>query len=237
MGSVMAVSIPEIVTTAMATAARKKNDLGKRNLILFQGDSITDAGRNREDINYNNPAALGYGYSMLAGASLLEKFSALDLKIYNKGVSGNKVYQLAERWDKDCLDLKPDILSILIGVNDIWHKLNGDYYGTVDVYRNDYVALLERTKKALPNIRLIIGEPFAVPGIEAVDERWYPEFYSYQRAAREIADKFGAAFIPYQKVFDEAQKLAPGSYWTPDGVHPTLAGAQLMATAWLETIK
>ena len=96
---------------------------------------------------------------------------------------------------------------------------------------------LKEQRKLFQTCKLIIGEPFAVPGIEAVDERWYPEFYSYQRAAREIADKFGAAFIPYQKVYDEAQKLAPGSYWTPDGVHPTLAGAQLMATAWLETIK
>jgi lysophospholipase L1-like esterase len=173
----------------------------------------------------------------LAGAALLEKYPKLDLKIYNKGISGNKVYQLAERWDKDCLDLKPDILSILIGVNDIWHKLNGEYKGTVDIYRNDYIALLERSRKALPNVKLIICEPFAVPGVQAVDDKWYPEFYSYQKAAREIADTFGAVFIPYQKIYDEAQKQAPGSYWTPDGVHPSLAGAQLMASAWLEAVK
>lgn len=122
-------------------------------------------------------------------------------------------------------------------MNDIWHKLNGDYYGTVDIYRTDYIALLERTKSALPDVKLIICEPFAVPGVKAVDEKWYPEFYGYQRAAREIASKFGAAFIPLQKIYDEAQRKAPGSYWTPDGVHPSIAGAQLMAMAWLETIK
>jgi lysophospholipase L1-like esterase len=237
MGGVLAVSIPEIVSAALAPSTIRKNDLGKRNLILFQGDSITDAGRNREDTNCNNPGALGSGYSMLAGAAMLEKYSNLDLKIYNKGISGNKVYQLAERWDKDCLDLKPDILSILIGVNDFWHKLTGDYYGTVDVYSKDLIALLERTKKALPEVKLIIGEPYAVPGVAAVNEKWYPEFYGYQKAAREIAEKFKAAFIPYQKIYDEAQKQAPGSYWTPDGVHPSLAGAQLMATAWLEAVR
>ena len=237
MGCLVALSIPEIVAAAFSPAGARKLTLSKGNVILFQGDSITDAGRNRDDNTCNNPRALGSGYSMLAGAALLEKYSELGLQIHNKGISGNKVYQLAERWDKDCLDLKPDILSILIGVNDIWHKLNGEYNGTVDIYRNDYIALLERTMKALPNVKLIICEPFAVQGVKAVDDKWYPEFYGYQKAAREIADKFGALFIPYQKIYDAAQKHAPGSYWTPDGVHPSLAGAQLMASAWQGAVK
>ncbi len=237
LGGLMAVSIPEILTASMSSSGVKKNSLMKNNVILFQGDSITDAGRNKEDNSYNNAKVLGSGYPMLAGAALLEKYAALNLKVYNKGISGNKVYQLAERWDNDCLNIKPDILSILIGVNDIWHKLNGQYNGTVDIYRKDYIALLERTKKVLPNIKLIICEPFAVRGVKAVDDKWYPEFYDYQKAAREIAAQFGATFVPYQKIYDEAQKQAPGAYWTPDGVHPTLAGAQLMAAAWLNAVK
>lgn len=234
-GSMMAMSIPEIVSAAIP--APKKTSLSKGNVILFQGDSITDAGRNREDNSFNSPRALGAGYAMLAAAAMLEKFAPLDLKIYNKGVSGNKVFQLAERWDKDCIDLKPDVLSILIGVNDIWHKLNGQYNGTVDIYRKDYIALLERTKKALPGVKLVICEPYAVKGVKAVDDKWYPEFYDYQKAAKEIAQQFDAIFIPFQKVYDEAQKRAPGSYWTPDGVHASFAGAQMMAKAWLEAIK
>jgi lysophospholipase L1-like esterase len=235
-GGLMAVSIPEILSAAMVAEASKKNTLMQNNIILFQGDSITDSGRNKEDNSYNNARVLGSGYPMLTGAALMEKYASLNLKIYNKGISGNKVYQLAERWDKDCLEIKPDVLSILIGVNDIWHKLNGQYNGTVEIYRNDYIALLERTKKALPGVRLIICEPFAVRGVKAVDDKWYPEFYDYQKAAREIATQFGATFIPYQKIYDEAQKQAPGAYWTGDGVHPTLAGAQLMAQAWLAAI-
>jgi lysophospholipase L1-like esterase len=205
--------------------------------VLFQGDSITDAGRNKEDQGYNTARILGTGYALLAAASLLNKHATLDLKVYNRGISGNKVYQLAERWDKDCLDLKPDVLSILIGVNDFWHKLNGNYNGTLEIYKKDLVALLDRTLKALPNVKLIIGEPFAVPGIKAVDGKWYPDFYAYQTAAREVAQSFGAILIPYQKIFDEAKKKAPGVYWTGDGVHPTLAGAQLMAEAWAKTVK
>jgi lysophospholipase L1-like esterase len=237
MGGLMAISLPEIVSAAIAGKGPRKLQVVKDNIILFQGDSITDAGRNKEDMSYNNARVLGSGYSMLAAAGLLEEYAQLNLKIYNKGISGNKVYQLAERWDKDCLDLKPDILSILIGVNDFWHKLNGTYNGTVEIYRNDYIALLERTKKAIPNVKLIICEPFAVAGVKAVDQKWYPDFYGYQKAAREIADKFNATFIPFQKIFDEAIKQAQGSYWTGDGVHPSLAGAQLMAEAWTEVIK
>jgi lysophospholipase L1-like esterase len=236
-GSLVAVSIPEILFASMAKGGTKKIQLLKDQTILFQGDSITDAGRNKEDSGFNTARMLGTGYAILAAAQLLEKYASLNLKIFNKGISGNKVYQLAERWDKDCLEIKPDVLSILIGVNDIWHKLNGNYNGTVEIYRKDFIALLERTKKALPEVKLIIGEPFGVRGVKAVDDKWYPEFYDYQKAAHEIAVQFGAAFIPYQSVYDEAQKRAPGVYWTADGVHPTLAGAQLMARAWLETIR
>jgi lysophospholipase L1-like esterase len=232
----MTVSIPDIINAAMPPAAVKKHKLSKDNVILFQGDSITDAGRNKEDNSHNTPRALGSGYAVLAAAAMLEKFASLNLKIYNKGISGNKVFQLAERWDKDCLEIKPDVLSILIGVNDIWHKLNGQYNGTPEIYKRDYLALLERTRNALPNIKLVICEPFAVKGVKAVDDKWYPEFYEYQKIAREIADQAGAVFIPFQKVYDEAQKMAPGVYWTGDGVHASLAGAQLMASAWLRGV-
>lgn len=236
-GTAVAMSFPEIISAAMSPAKIKSIKLSKDQTILFQGDSITDSGRNKEDTGFNTARNLGSGYPLLAGASILNKYEALDLKIYNKGISGNKVYQLAERWDKDCLELKPDVLSILIGVNDIWHKLNGNYNGTIEIYRNDYAALLERTKKALPNVKLIICEPFAVKGVKAVDETWYPEFFGYQKAAKDIAKQFSATFIPFQSVYDEAVKRAPGSYWTGDGVHPSLAGAQLMAKAWLKALE
>lgn len=235
LGSALLAGIPEIVSAAVAK--EKKVSIEKGNVILFQGDSITDAGRNREEMKENNAKALGSGYAFMATAELLYKFADKEPKIYNKGISGNKVYQLADRWDVDCLQLKPDVLSILIGVNDFWHTLNGNYNGTIEVYRKDYKALLERTRQQFPNIKLIIGEPFAVPGIKAVDDKWFPSFHEYRRVAKEMADTFNAAFIPYQSIFEKAQKLAPGVYWTYDGVHPSIAGAQLMAHAWLETLR
>jgi len=230
--------LTEIVHAAMPlTAAAPSIKLAAGDKILFQGDSITDAGRNKENHGFNNPSILGGGYAFLAAADLLHKHADKNLQIYNKGISGNKVYQLAERWDKEALEIQPNILSILIGVNDYWHKHNGNYDGTVEVYKKDLTALLERTKTQLPNVKLVICEPFAVKGVKAVDDTWYPEFDSYRAAAKEIASASGAVFVPFQKVFDEAEKNAPGSYWTTDGVHPSIAGSQLMAQAWLKAVK
>ncbi len=237
LGSLLAVNIPEIVSAAYAPVRDKKISLSKDDIILFQGDSITDARRKKDDTSANSPAALGTSYPFLATAELLYRYPAKNPSCYNKGVSGNKVYQLAERWQTDCLDLKPTVLSILVGVNDFWHTLVNGYKGTIQTYRDDYKALLDRTKQALPDVKLIIGEPYAVTGVKSVDDKWYPAFNDYRQAAREIATSFGAAFIPYQEIFDKAKERAPGSYWTIDGVHPSLAGARLMAEAWLQTIK
>jgi lysophospholipase L1-like esterase len=203
--------------------------------LLFQGDSITDAGRDRDDREAN--AGLGHGYTFLAAAQLLDDHAAEDIQIYNRGVSGDKAFQLADRWEADCLKLRPDLLSILVGVNDFWHTL-GDYDGTVEVYEEDFMALIERTKQQLPEVQLIIGEPFVVKeGSKVSAEEWFPAFNEYQAAAKRVARKFEAAFIPYQEIFDEAGKRATPTYWTGDGVHPTLAGSNLMAEAWLETAK
>ncbi|MBS1660465.1 MAG: SGNH/GDSL hydrolase family protein [Bacteroidetes bacterium] len=239
LGGLLAVNIPEIVGAAMPGAAASKGrrvKLSKDDIILFQGDSITDARRKKDDKAANSPAALGTSYPFIAASELLWRAPEKSFSIYNRGVSGNKVYQLAERWDADCLDLKPTVLSVLVGVNDFWHTLVNGYKGTVQTYRDDYRALLDRTKQKFPEVRLIIGEPYAVKGLSAVDDKWYPAFDEYRAAAREIADSFGAAFIPYQEIYDKALKSAPGSYWTPDGVHPSIAGARLMAEAWMQVV-
>ncbi|WP_431210806.1 SGNH/GDSL hydrolase family protein [Puia sp. P3] len=215
---------------------KKKVRLSGGEVILFQGDSITDARRKKDDKEPNSSPALGVSYPFFAAGELLYRAPEKDFKIYNRAISGNKVYQLADRWDVDCLDLKPTVLSILVGVNDFWHTLVNGYKGTVQTYRDDYKKLLDRTKKSLPSVKLVIGEPYAVKGVKAVDGRWYPGFPEYQQAAREIADEYGAAFIPYQEVYDKAMKSAPGSYWTADGVHPTMAGAKLMAEAWMKVV-
>lgn len=157
------------------------------------------------------------------------------LKIYNRGISGNKVFQLAERWDVDCIALKPNVLSILIGVNDLWHTLDGKYQGTVEIYERDYRALIARTQQALPGVELVICEPFVLR-CGAVNDKWFPAFDGYRAAARRVATDFHAIFVPFQAMFDKAAQAAPPAYWAADGVHPTIAGAGLMARTWLDTV-
>jgi lysophospholipase L1-like esterase len=203
--------------------------------ILFQGDSITDAGRNKNDLAANSQPALGGGYAWLAAAQLLVDRPNDQLKIYNRGISGNKVYQLADRWQADCLELKPDVLSILIGVNDYWHKHNHNYDGTLEKYETDFRALIKRTKDALPNVKLVVCEPFVLK-VGAVDDTWFPAFDDYRAAAKRLAESIGAVFVPFQTMFDRAAKIAPPERWLRDGVHPTSDGAALMADWWLRAV-
>jgi lysophospholipase L1-like esterase len=205
-------------------------------VILFQGDSITDWGRTRSKENApNDSQCLGSGYVLLTAGALLDEYANIKPFIYNRGISGNKVFQLAERWDKDCIELKPGLLSILVGVNDFWHTLNAGYKGTLETYQNDYRALLERTKKALPDIKLVICEPFVLK-CGSVNEKWFPAFDGYRAAAKKAAAEFNAIFVPFQSAFDKAVESAPPKYWAADGVHPTVAGSHLMAKTWLKTV-
>jgi len=238
-GSAAIASIPAIVSSCISN--EKKADAGqsffsKGDTVLFQGDSITDAGREKQRELPNNIRSFGAGYAFIAASELLRKMPDKELVIYNRGISGNKVFQLSDRWQKDCLDLKPSVLSILIGVNDYWHMRNGNYDGTPEIYENDYRELLKRTKQELADVKLIICEPFILPETRAVDESWVNPFSHYQEIAQRLSDEFETTWIPFQKVFTEAAKVAPAVFWTEDGVHPSMAGCQLMAEAWLKSV-
>ena len=237
--STLAAAIPLIGSASQVSnkEATLYSKINKGDTILFQGDSITDSAREKEREMPNDPNSLGKGYAFLAAAHLLKTLPQHHLKIYNRGISGNKVYQLADRWDKDALDLKPDWISILIGVNDYWHMLDGNYDGTLEIYENDYRKLLQRTRDTLPNVKIIICEPFVIPGTTAVDESWVEPFEKYQTAAKKLALEFNAFWIPFQEVYDKALIDAPASYWIPDGVHPSISGSQLMADAWIKPIQ
>ncbi len=220
----------------------EKNTSGYNNffdsgdVIVFQGDSITDAGRERKNEWANEPRSLGSGYVLQIAAKLLCDLAGNSLSIYNRGISGNKVYQLNERWNKDCIDLTPRVLSILIGVNDYWHMRNGKYDGTPEIYETDLRNLLKRTKEELHGIKLIVCEPFILPNTNVVDETWIKPFRVYQEIAAHVAKEFDASWVPFQKAFTDALNYAPASYWTADGVHPTIAGSQLMADTWLKAL-
>lgn len=216
-------------------AKQKAPKLPKDGVILFQGDSITDAGRDKKNKNANNSRAFGHGYPFLITSTLLTRFPKKNLQCFNRGISGNKVPDLDKRWQEDCLAIKPDILSILIGVNDIWHKLNGKYDGTVESYETGLHALLEKTKAGLPETTLVICEPFVLR-CGAVNDNWFPEFEQRREACKRVAEKMGTIWVPFQEMFDKALKRNEPAYWAGDGVHPSMAGHSLMAKTWIATV-
>lgn len=217
--------------------SQNKNQLiSKGKTILFQGDSITDAGRDKKNEVPNKQKSFGKGYAWMAASQLLTSKPDYNLTIHNRGISGNKVHQLDARWDKDCIKLQPDLLSILIGVNDIWHGLNGRYDGTVKTYEDDYRKLVARTRKTMPNVKLVICEPFVLR-CGAVTDKWFPEFDKYRASAWKIAQENDALFVPFQAMFDEAVKYAAPNHWAGDGVHPSPNGASLMAHFWIQAVQ
>ncbi len=191
---------------------------------LFQGDSITDADRNRD-----NESNFGLGYPNLVASELMFKYPG-EYEFVNKGISGNRIVDLYARIKQDIINLKPDYMSILIGVNDVWHELNDKNGVAAPKFEKVYSMLIEEVKEALPNIKIYILEPFVLKGCGT--ERYFDEFLAdvklHAQAAKNIAEKYGLIFIPLQEKFDEASKLMPPTYWTADGVHPTAAGHGLI---------
>ena len=200
-------------------------------VVLFQGDSITDGGRDRGVADPNWPAGLGSSYPLLVASAALAAHPDRGLRFYNRGVSGNKVPDLQHRWADDTLALKPDVLSILVGVNDFWHKLGLGYTGTVQDYETQYTTLLADTKRALPRVRIVVLEPFVLR-CGSVDDRWFPEFDQRRAAAARVAQHAGATFVGLQEVFDDLARKATPQYWAADGVHPTPAGHSVIAERW-----
>jgi lysophospholipase L1-like esterase len=204
-------------------------------VVLFQGDSITDCGRDRAATEPNRADALGTGYPLMIAAQHLAGRPDSGLRFLNRGVSGNKVPDLESRWQADALDLRPGVLSVLIGVNDLWHKLSGQYGGTVEQYEAGYTALLERTRRALPDVRLVVLEPFVLR-TGAVNDTWFPEFDQRRAAAARVATRVGATFVPLHAMFERLSAQAPPAYWAADGVHPTVPGHGAIAQLWMQSV-
>ncbi|WP_149181644.1 SGNH/GDSL hydrolase family protein [Streptomyces sp. TRM49041] len=206
--------------------------------ILFQGDSITDSGRDRHpyaDVN----AALGHGYVYLVAARAAARAPGHRWRITNRGVSGDKVPELAARWQADTLELAPDVLSVLVGVNDAWRVVDGDS-GDIDAdgFRGAYDALLARTRQTLPELRIVLCEPFCLPSGPGsdFDEALAAQVLLRQQIVAELATAHRAELVRLQTVFDEAARRAPAAHWIHDGVHPTAAGHQLLADAWISAV-
>jgi lysophospholipase L1-like esterase len=208
----------------------------KNKIVLFQGDSITDGGRGR---NEGQNDIIGQSYVYIIGAKIGFELAAEKPIIINRGTSGNRVSDMYARWNEDAISLKPDLLSILIGVNDAWRIISRLPQGAMDRFERAFRHLLEETKEVLPNTGLILCEPFIL-NTGATTERWsewVEKISSYQSLVRKFSEHYGAVFVPLQKAFNEAAERVEPAYWLHDGVHPTPAGHQLIANEWLKAVQ
>ncbi|MBQ4518794.1 MAG: SGNH/GDSL hydrolase family protein [Clostridia bacterium] len=202
--------------------------------ILFQGDSITDMHRSRE-----NDEIFGIGYALLVKAALgLE--APGEYKFINRGNAGNRIDDLYSRIKKDIINHRPDVMSILIGVNDVWHDFYDEPNGvSAERYYKIYDILIEEVKSALPNIKIMIMEPFILKA-SATEDNWEcfkEELIKRARMAKKIAEKYDLPFIELQEGFDRLAKIMPANYWLEDGVHPTAAGHEYIKNQWIKTFK
>ena len=214
--------------------------------ILFIGDSITDGNWGSGDGKPSSERTLwdmnhiyGHGFMYLCASHYLGEYPQYEYEFFNRGISGNRVVDLYARWKVDALNLKPDYLSILIGVNDVWHEIEAQNGVEAKKYEKIYTMLLEETLEALPDIKIILMEPFVLHGT-GTDKAWdvfSQEVAKRQEAVHRIADTFKLPLVRLQDKLNEAERIATASYWLGDGVHPTPAGHALLTDQWIRVFK
>lgn len=195
--------------------------------VLFQGDSITDTHRDRV------ADTLGTGYAYIVASLFSSLYPEKKVHFVNRGISGNQTHDLEARWDEDCLDLKPDVLSIMIGINDCWRRYSRNLHTTTESFRDSYQRLLTRTRENLKDTKLILLDPFVVPALPG-QEAWREDLDPKIQVVRDLAREFGAVYVPLDGLFGAACARREPAYWAPDGVHPSPAGHGLIARAWLD---
>jgi acyl-CoA thioesterase I len=198
---------------------------------VFIGDSITDCGRS------SCPEGLGAGYVRLIRDSLYASQSASAPVVINRGISGNRIGDLEGRWEEDVIALKPDLVSVKIGINDVWHQFSGVENGgtTIEKFRESFIDILERLRLACPECALVLCEPSVIwpPAPAEGNARLQP----YIEAVHEMREKFDAGWVvPLHAAFENGRTLRPDIDWATDGVHPTSAGHMLIARTWLGTL-
>ena len=222
-------------TTALGQSAQAPLPfLQAQDVVLFQGDSITDGGRQRTGSDYNH--IMGQDYAYLLAARIGAESPERELVFLNRGISGDRVPDLEARWQADTLALHPQLLSILVGINDL--MATGDRTVTAEQFETGYDKLLAETIAALPNTKIVLGEPFLLPvGKQKADfAANMPEMKKRQAAVERLGAKYHLPVVHYQRAMDAACAKAPPEHWSWDGVHPTYAGHGLMAQEWLKTV-
>jgi len=207
-------------------------EFNKGSRLLFQGDSITDMkwGRNQKDRNHY----LGHSYVYLLASRLGVDIPEAQLDIYNRGISGHTVGDLRRRWQKDAIEMKPDLLSILIGTNDVSQGVQPN------AFESDYRAILDASRKANPELRIVLLDPFVLRSGPLMEEQaWKARRLATDQLrliVTRLVDDYNAVQIKTQDIFDAAAKAVSPEHWIWDGVHPLPQGHELIARNWLEAV-
>ncbi len=230
--SAFKLAAPELL---QAMPRNTNNKEGDGFTFLFQGDSITDGNRSRNN-DWNH--VMGHGYQYIIASRLWYDLPQKGFHFFNRGVSGNKVTDLAARWQTDTLDIKPDVLSILIGINDTSAFIDGNKDFTAGAYESGYRQLLQQTKRQLPNVEFVLCEPFVLP-VGKVKDNWQQyadEIAKRAASVKKLSVEFNTVFVPFRGAFNKVLSKAPADYWIWDGIHPMPAGHELMAIEWMKEV-
>ena len=234
LAGLVTLGMPPLINKAFSSPNNKHQK--KENLVfLFQGDSITDGNRGRN----NDPNhIMGHGYAFSIASRVGTDFPKKNLRFYNRGISGNKIADLNARWQKDALDIKPDVLSILVGVNDVEASMRQKETVVTEKFEETYRMLLNQTRAQLPECLFVVCEPFILPVGRVKDNwiEWKTEMQKIQSIVARLAKEYSAVFVPLQTVFDNAAARVTPEYWIWDGIHPTVAGHELITRQWLKQV-
>lgn len=201
----------------------------ENNVVLFQGDSITDAGRDYDTDD------MGRGYAAMIAARFGALYPEMNVKFINRGINGHRTTDLLARWKKDCIEIAPDILSVLIGINDCWRRYDSNLVMSAEEYEQNYRMLLSQVKERLPKTKIIMIEPFLLP---CPPDRlaWREDLDPKIQVARTLGREFADVYIPADGIFAADAVKRPPEFWAADGVHPTQCGAALLAESWLKAV-
>jgi acyl-CoA thioesterase I len=200
--------------------------LKNNTMVLFQGDSITDAGRSRV-----SDRLLGSGYPAKVRSLIKREYPESGIRVINRGISGNRATDLLGRWENDCIALKPDYVSILIGVNDTWRRYDRDDPTSSDVFRDRLRIIIEKTLNETP-AQIILLNPFLLDINEKITAM-REDLCLKQEAVAELSKEYRTKYLDTDALFREAAKKRTPAYYALDGVHPTKAGHELIAKSWL----
>jgi lysophospholipase L1-like esterase len=236
LGSLVAFNLPEIISSADKEKSGAEKFDSQKLVFLFQGDSITDGGRSTDN-DWNH--IMGQSFPYLIASRLWYDYRDKNLMFYNRGISGNRVKDLDARWQLDTIDIDPDVLTILIGVNDVIAMVEDWNPDSVEQFEESFRRIMDKTKEMLPDTLIVLCEPFILPlgWVNKKPEVWMTEINKRQDIVKKMSVTYNTLFLELQKPFNDACKNLPASYWIWDGVHPMPAGHELIARLWINEVR